>query len=82
MAACRQSCPRDTGRRQQEHCRITGGSSYLLQTELGVQHPQGGVVVYAKVASQSIERAQSYARAFARVLALNGVSSSVESYYS
>lgn len=59
-----------------------GFAPYLLQNELGVQHPQGGVVVYAKVASQSIERAQSYARAFARVLALNGVSSSVESYYS
>lgn len=60
----------------------SGFAHWLLKSGLAPQDDGSGAIVFANVTSQSLERAQSYAKAFARVLALNGIPSTVESYYS
>jgi len=59
-----------------------GFARWLIKTGRGDRFYRGGASVYCNSQSQSVERAEAYALAFARVLALNGVPSQVETYYS
>lgn len=54
---------------------------WLIKSGHGDHEDNGGAAVYCTLPSQSIERAEAYAMAFARVLALNGVPSRIETYY-
>ncbi|MCJ2187883.1 DUF6883 domain-containing protein [Novosphingobium beihaiensis] len=58
-----------------------GFARWLINEGRGDRHHKGGAAISCQMASQSVERAEAYAKAFARVLALNGVPSSVEKYY-
>jgi hypothetical protein len=58
-----------------------GFARWLIKAGLGSQYPKGGAAVFCNLPSQSLERAKAYAMAFARVLALNGVPSRVETYF-
>ncbi|TWD55363.1 hypothetical protein FB480_102173 [Agrobacterium vitis] len=59
-----------------------GFARWLIKTGRGDRFYRGGASVHCRSQSQSVERAQAYALAFARVLALNGVPSQVETYSS
>lgn len=59
-----------------------GFARWLIKNGFGDRGYRGGAAVRCNLSSQSMERAEAYARAFARVLALNGVSSRVETFYS
>jgi hypothetical protein len=58
-----------------------GFARWLIKTGRGDRGYKGGAAIYCNLPSQSMERAKAYAVAFARVLALNGVPSRVETYY-
>ncbi len=58
-----------------------GFARWLIKTGHGDRAYKGGAAIPVRLGSQSIERAEAYAKAFARVLALNGVSSHVETFY-
>lgn len=58
-----------------------GFARWLIKSGRGDRRGQGGAAIYCNIPSQSVERASAYAMAFARVLALNGVPSQVETYY-
>jgi hypothetical protein len=58
-----------------------GFARWLIRTGRGDRGYKGGAAIYCNLPSQSMERARAYADAFARVLALNGVPSRVETYY-
>jgi hypothetical protein len=58
-----------------------GFARWLIKTGHGDSGDKGGAAIYCALTSQSMERAEAYAMAFARVLALNGVPSRVETYY-
>ena len=51
---------------------------WLRKTGLGNSMPRNATAILCTVSSQSLERAEAYAKAFARVLALNGVPSYVQ----
>jgi hypothetical protein len=58
-----------------------GFARWLIKTGRGDHGDKGGAAIYCTLPSQSFERAEAYATALARVLALNGVPSRVETYY-
>jgi hypothetical protein len=58
-----------------------GFARWLMKSGRGDREDNGGAAIYCTLPSQSIERAEAYAMAFARVLALNGVPSRIETYY-
>lgn len=58
-----------------------GFARWLIKTKRGNHGYKGGAEIYCTLPSQSVERAKAYALAFARVLALNGVPSRVETFY-
>lgn len=58
-----------------------GFARWLLKTGLGYRGYRGGASLMCGLPSQSYDRALAYAKAFARVLILNGVSATVQSYY-
>lgn len=53
-------------------------AKWLRAQKLAAQASRKGIVIGADVGSQSLERAEQYCQAFARVLRLNGVDCSVE----
>jgi hypothetical protein len=57
-----------------------GFARWVVKTGRGNRGYRSGAELYCNLPSQSIERAEAYALAFARVLALNGVPSRVETY--
>ena len=59
-----------------------GFARWLINTGRGERFYRGGAAIHSSSRSQSVERAEAYALSFARVLALNGVPSEVETYYS
>jgi hypothetical protein len=59
-----------------------GFARWLIKTGRGDRGYRGGAAIYFSSRSQSAERAEAYALAFARVLALNGVPSHVETFFS
>lgn len=58
----------------------TGFARWLKKQDFGYSHPKGGYVISAKVESQSRERAEAYAKAFAKVIRMNGVDCRTETY--
>lgn len=59
----------------------TGFARWLIKTGKGYHGYKGGAQAPCPIASQSADRAEAYANGFARVLALNGISASVETRY-
>ena len=59
----------------------SGFARWLIKTGRGDRVNGGGAAIYCTLSSHSSERADAYARAFARVLEFNGVSSRVETCY-
>jgi hypothetical protein len=55
-------------------------AKWLVKTGKGQKKRKGGPTITCNIPSQSIERSKAYALAFARVLALNGIQSSVETF--
>ncbi|MBI5870073.1 MAG: hypothetical protein HZB44_03825 [Actinobacteria bacterium] len=60
---------------------VRGYGRWLRVSQIGTRHQPRGRRVWARVNSQSKERAEAYANAFARVLLFNGIKCSVESYH-
>jgi hypothetical protein len=64
--------------------KISSGKSdfakWLVKTGKGQKERKGGPAIACNIASQSIERSKAYALAFARVLALNGIQSSMKTF--
>ena len=58
-----------------------GFARWLIKSGNGDSGYKGGAAVYCDIPSQSLDRAKAYATAFARVLALNGITSRIETYY-
>ena len=58
-----------------------GFARWLVRSGHGNRGYKGGASVSCRVRSQSLERAKAYAKAFARVLAFNGVPCSVRTHY-
>jgi hypothetical protein len=57
-----------------------GFARWVIQSKVGSRHHKGGARIFAYHPSQSVDRAVSYARAFASVLKLNGIECSVEQF--
>ena len=58
-----------------------GFARWLLKTGRGERGNKGGAAIYCTLPSPSLDRAEAYATAVARVFALNGVPARVETYY-